>query len=233
MAKTTVGLEVKVDGLDKAGTSVGTLKKQLKDATNELQEMAGKFGLASKEAQTAAQKVAGLKDSIGDAKALAETFNPDKKFVALGGALSGAVSGFSALTGAMSLFGGESEETQKMLVKVQSAMALQQGISGVMGAVDSFKLLAAGIMKSSIFMKANNAVTAIAATVTKLFGVSVNTTATSFKVLKGAIAATGIGLLVVALGAAVQAFDSFTSAADRSADGQLCKHLLACFPNTA
>ena len=220
MEKAVVGLELNVGGLQQAEESVKSFKTRLRESNQELFAMTEKFGATSVEAQNAAKKVANLKDAIGDAKQLSETFNPDKKFVALGGALSGAVSGFSALTGAMSLFGGESEETQKMLVKVQSAMALQQGISGVMGAVDSFKLLAAGIMKSSIFMKANNAVTAIAATVTKLFGVSVNTTATSFKVLKGAIAATGIGLLVVALGAAVQAFDSFTSAADRSADAQ-------------
>ena len=82
MAKVIIGAEVKVAGLDKAGQSVGNFKKQLKEATQDLQTMADKFGLASKEAQAAAMKVAGLKDAIGDAKALADTFNPDKKFVA-------------------------------------------------------------------------------------------------------------------------------------------------------
>jgi hypothetical protein len=52
------------------------------------------------------------------------------------------------------------------------------------------------------------------------FGVSVNTTAVSFRVLKTAIAATGIGLLVVAIGAEVEAFSTFESAATRAANAQ-------------
>ena len=104
--------------------------------------MAEKFGATSTEAINAAKKVASLRDAIGDAKALAETFNPDKKFVALGGAIQGAVSGFSALQGASALFGEESKDLEKTLLKVQSVMALQQGISGIFGAIDSFKLLA-------------------------------------------------------------------------------------------
>jgi hypothetical protein len=53
-----------------------------------------------------------------------------------------------------------------------------------------------------------------------LFGASVNTTSVAFRVLKGAIAATGIGLLVVALGSVVEAFTSFESAANRAAKSQ-------------
>jgi len=94
MAKQEVGLKIDVDV-----SSVGNMKQQLRAATNELVAMNEKFGSTSKEAVAAAQKVAGSKDAIGDAKALAETFNPDKKFVALGGAVQGAVAGFSACDG--------------------------------------------------------------------------------------------------------------------------------------
>ena len=87
--KTVVGAELKVEGLDKAGQSVGSFKKQMKEAQQEVINTADKFGLLSKEATAAAKKVAELKDKIGDAKALADTFNPDKKFVALGGAIQG------------------------------------------------------------------------------------------------------------------------------------------------
>ena len=69
-------------------------------------------------------------------------------------------------------------------------------------------------------MKANNAVTVIAATVTKLFGGAVTQTSMSFKVLKGAIAATGIGLLIVLIGEAVSAFNDLTTATERSAEAQ-------------
>jgi len=185
MAKVVIGAEIKVDGLDAAGQSVGNFKKQLREAQSELVAMADKFGLASSQAQSAAMKVAGLKDSIGDAKALAETFNPDKKFVALGGAVQGVVAGFSAYSGAMGLLGVESKETEKLLLKVQSAMAIQQGLSGIAGAVDSFKILGTTIVQKVV---------------------------TAFSTLRGAIISTGIGALVVGLGILIANFDKVKTA---------------------
>lgn len=179
MAKQVVAFEITTDS-KQAEASVGSFKKQLKDANNELLNMSSQFGEASKEAINAAKKVAGLKDAIGDAKALADTFNPDKKFVALGGALQGATAGFSALQGAMGLFGAEGKDVEKMMLKVQSAMALQQGISGIAGAMDSFKLLGNEVKGNVV---------------------------KAFSTLKGAIIGTGIGLLVVGLGLLIANFD--------------------------
>lgn len=183
--KTTVAVEFKTEGLDAAGQSVGSFKAQLREAQGELVAMADKFGLASSQAQAAAMKVAGLKDSIGDAKALADTFNPDKKFVALGGAVQGVVAGFSAYSGAMGLLGVESKETEKLLLRVQSAMAIQQGLSGIAGAVDSFKLLGTTIVQKVV---------------------------TAFSTLRGAIISTGIGALVVGLGILIANFDKVKTA---------------------
>lgn len=220
MAKVIIGAEVKVEGLDKAGQSVGNFKKQLKEATQDLQNMADKFGLNSKEAEAAARKVAGLKDAIGDAKALADTFNPDKKFVALGGAVQGAVAGFSALTGVMGLFGTESKEVEKLLLKVQSAMLLQQGISGIKGAIDSFKLLGAAIKSSTAFQAIFSAGTTIAAGVQRAFGFAVTTTSTAFKTLRAAIISTGIGALIVGVGLLINKIIEWTSATESQAEKQ-------------
>jgi hypothetical protein len=184
---TVLAFEIKTDS-KQAEASVGSFKKQLREANNELLNMSSQFGETSKEAINAAKKVAGLKDAIGDAKALAETFNPDKKFVALGGALQGAVAGFSALQGAMGLFGAEGKDVEKMMLKVQSAMALQQGISGIAGAMDSFKLLGNEVKGNVV---------------------------KAFSTLKGAIIATGIGLLVVGIGLLVANFDSVKAAIER------------------
>ena len=184
---TVLAFEIKTDS-KQAEASVGSFKKQLREANNELLNMSSQFGETSKEAINAAKKVAGLKDAIGDAKALAETFNPDKKFVALGGALQGAVAGFSALQGAMGLFGAEGKDVEKMMLKVQSAMALQQGISGIAGAMDSFKLLGNEVKGNVV---------------------------KAFSTLRGAIIATGIGLLVVGIGLLVANFDSVKAAIER------------------
>jgi hypothetical protein len=162
MAETkVVNLEVK--------TNVEPLKKQLREAQKEVEALAAKFGATSDEAVKAAKKAAELKDAIGDAKSLTDSFNPDAKFNALSSSLGGVASGFAAYQGAMGLVGVESKEIEKQLLKVQSAMALAQGLQGLGEARDSFKQLKA---------------------------VAIDT----FKGIKTAIGATGIGLLVIALG---------------------------------
>jgi len=154
MATTTeVGIKITVDGSE-ATKSVGSIKSQLKEATAELIAMREKFGDTSDEAVKAAKKVAGLKDSIGDAKAMADAFNPDAKFKAFGSALQGVAGGFAAVQGAMGLMGSESEDVEKMLLKVNSAMALSQGVNSVLEAKDSFKNLGAVLKSFSIVQKA-------------------------------------------------------------------------------
>ena len=59
----------------------------------------------------------------------------------LGGALTGATGGFAAIQGVMGLVGGESEQLEKALLKVQSALAIQQGVQGIREAIPAFKQL--------------------------------------------------------------------------------------------
>jgi hypothetical protein len=108
---------------------VKPLKKQLREATQELQQARQKYGELSDEAVQAAQKVAGIRDSIEDANEAAQLFDPGKRFQALTTAASTAAGGIAAVQGAMALFGNESEDVEKALLKVQSAMALSQGLS--------------------------------------------------------------------------------------------------------
>lgn len=136
MAETkVVNLEVK--------TNVEPLKKQLKEAQKEVEALAAKFGATSDAAVNAAKKAAELKDRIGDAKALTDAFNPDAKFNALSNSLGGVANGFAAYQGALGLVGVESKDLEKQLLKVQSAMALSQGLQGLGEARDSFRQLGA------------------------------------------------------------------------------------------
>jgi len=108
---------------------VKPLKKQLREATQELQVARQRFGEFSDEAVQAAQKVATIRDSIEDANEAAQLFDPGKRFQALTTAASTAAGGIAAVQGAMALFGSESQDVEKALLKVQSAMALSQGLS--------------------------------------------------------------------------------------------------------
>ena len=163
--KKVIELEVK--------TNAASLKSQLREAQAEVQTLSEKFGVTSQEATAAARKAAELKDAIGDAKALTDAFNPDAKFNALSTSIGGVLNGFQAFEGALGLVGVEGEEVQKTLLKVQSAMALSEGINGIMAAKDSFVNLGA-VIKTNLVA--------------------------AFSSLKTAIITTGIGALVIAVG---------------------------------
>jgi len=220
MADNIVGTKIVIDS-SQAVESVGSIKKQLRDATNDLVSLAAKFGEGSQEAVNAAKRVAELRDRIGDAKSMADAFNPDAKFRAFSQSLQGVAGGFAAVQGAMATFGIESEDLQQTLVKVQGALALSEGLNTFLDTgIQGFKNLISVIQNSTIVIKANEIATKAAAVTMRLFGIEVETTSVAFNVLKGAIAATGIGLLVVALGQAVTAFDKLSDAAQEAANKQ-------------
>ena len=200
---------------------LGNLKQQLREAQKEVQNLADKFGATSEQAIKAAKKAADLKDRIGDAKALTDAFNPDAKFKGLAQSLGAVAGGFSAVQGAIGLLGTDSKELEQTMLKVQSAMALSQGLNSLGEAKDAFNNLSSTVKNSTLFIKANEMANKAAAGAMKLFGVSVETTSTSFKVLKGAIAATGIGLLVIAIGELVSAFQQYEGAAEKAKKKQL------------
>ena len=156
MSKQVVALEVTANASQAEG-SVKSLKAQLKEAQADVAKMADKFGETSVQAIEAAKRAAELKDRIGDAKALTEAFNPDKKFQAFSSALSGVAGGFSAVTGAMGLLGAETGEVEKMMLKVQSAMALSQGLSAVTESIDAFKNLGAFVKSFTIVQRISTA----------------------------------------------------------------------------
>ena len=167
-------IDIKVQG--NADQAVGSLRSQLREAQADVAKLSDKFGATSAEAVKAAQKAAELKDRIGDAKALTDAFNPDAKFKALTSSLAGVAGGFAAVQGGMALFGNQSKDLEATLLKVQSAMALSQGIQALGESMDSFKQLKA---------------------------VAIN----AMQGIKAAIGATGIGLLVIALGTVVAYWD--------------------------
>lgn len=219
MAEQIIGLKVNVDG-KQAQSSVGSIRKELKEANQELIAAQQNFGEYSQQALSAARRVAELRDRIGEAAETAALFDPGKKFQVFAGALNAVAGGFSAVQGALGLIGVESEAVEKQLLKVQSALALSQGLSTIADSAKDFQRLKAVLGEISIVQKANAAANRLAAATMTTFGVSVNTTSVAFKVLKGAIAATGIGLLVVAIGSVVEAFSTFKSAAEQAAEAQ-------------
>jgi hypothetical protein len=194
----------------KSEERVVSLKTQMRQAQQEVAELSIKFGATSVQAIEAAKRASELKDAIGDARDLTDAFNPDAKFAALSGSIQGVVGGFTAVQGAIGAFGVKSEEVEQALLKVNSAMALSQGLQSVGQSVDSFKQLGAVIRSSTTFQFLYNAATSTATAVQSAFGVATAATTTGFKLLRGAIISTGIGALVVGLGMVIANFDAIS-----------------------
>jgi len=172
--------------------NVKSLKTQYREAVQEVQRLADTYGATSREAAEAAKRAAELKDRIEESKSLTDAFNPDAKFNALSGSIGGVLNGFQAYEGALGLIGVESEALQETLLKVQSAMALSQGIQGALEAKDAFVNL------TSVVKNSFSAMT----TASKLFAV------------------TGIGALVTGVAYLMGAFDDTTQSISKYASAQ-------------
>jgi hypothetical protein len=102
--------------------------------------------------QTATQEYKDLLKTVGDYRKvqiqtdLAVDAAATTMTQKLGGALNGVTAGFSLAQGVMGTFGAESEQIEKALLKVQSAMAIQQGIQGFREAIPSFKALKTAVV---------------------------------------------------------------------------------------
>ena len=168
MADENIVLKVGVDASG-AETSVKSLKAQMR----ELKEVMGQHELGSAAFTEAAKKAGELQDKMADIKDAVGAFNPVKKFQAFAGVLGGVANGFSAAQGAMGLFGGENKNMEAAILKTQSAMALANGVNGLLGMKDQLGILGSVIKDGAV----------------KAFGS-----------LKAAIISTGIGALAIALG---------------------------------
>jgi hypothetical protein len=187
MAEEKVGLEVSINGggqvqeqMKGIETSVKSFRQQMREANQELTTSVSQFGATSKEAANAAKKVAELRDVMDKAKTLSQSYNPDEKFKSLSIAIQGVARGFEAYQGALGIIGVKSKDVEEQLAKVQSAMAFADGLSNILSMKESFVGLAS-IIKTQVI--------------------------SAFTTLRGALIATGIGALAVALGVLIANFD--------------------------
>lgn len=134
LSKATKVANDSLEGLNKtfeeANGDIQPLTTRMGEAEDRLYELAAAGDTTSKEYQ-------GLLNKVGEYRKvqiqtdLAVDNAAQTMSQKLGGALTGATSGFAAVQGVMALTGTESEALEKSLLKVQSAMAIQQGVQGI------------------------------------------------------------------------------------------------------
>jgi hypothetical protein len=161
-----------------------SMKAEIRELTVAAQQAVMQFGEFSPEASKAEKALAGARDRMEDFNDRVKAVNPDR-FSKINTVVQGVASGFAAAQGAMALFGNESKDFEKTMIKLQGAMALSQGLEGLgkiqqqFGAI--FKDVVSGAKKA-------------------------------FAAIKAGIGSTGIGLILVALGAIVAYWDDIKEA---------------------
>ena len=121
---------VEVQASVKGDSSVKSFKAQIREAQQEALRLAAAFGETDARTLAAAKRVAELKDRMDDVNQTIKSLHPDK-FQAIANITGTLANGFAAAQGAAALLGGESQDLQKAMLKVQGAMAFSQGIAGL------------------------------------------------------------------------------------------------------
>lgn len=103
---------------------------------------------------------------------------------------SGLASGYAAVQGTLNLLNIETTQFEQAMIKVQSAMAIAQGIGGMKDLIEGGGTLIT-VFKNSV--------------------TGVNAFIKSLTPVKAAIASTGIGILVVAIGTLIANWDTLTA----------------------
>lgn len=132
-----VALNLVVRG-EKGFQSVKELKQYLKDLNTAMLQMGDtssrEFAQLARAAAEARDQIDGINDNI-------RAFDPDNKFAGLAQGAQGIANGIQLATSAMALFGSESEDVQKIMMRVQAAMAFSQAIAQIgemKGAFEAF-----------------------------------------------------------------------------------------------
>jgi len=171
--ETAVKIDVDVNGIQTV-QQAATVYEDLGDAVaktqREAEALALQFGINDKRTQEAIKVAGQYKKQLEelDFAVDANRGNTQKLF----GAIQGVAAGFEVAAGAMALFGGESKELDKILVKVQGAMVFAQGLKDLKEFAPAIKSINSGFLNMIKTLKG----------------------------VKLALAATGIGALVAIVG---------------------------------
>lgn len=176
----------------KVATDFNSLTEAVKQTEAEAKKLAGTYGINDERTQTAIKTAGNYKKQMNDLqKAIGDNANGVGNLTK---ATQGVVAGMQIAVGVTGLFGSESKELEKTLMQVQSAMSLSQGLK-------DFKE----------FLPA----------ITSMAGAIKTQLVTAFTTLKGAIMATGIGALVIAIALAIEQIGQYNNSLDESIDKEL------------
>lgn len=205
-----VNVKDAIKGMEELGSSFEDVFGEIKPLNTQIGEMEDALYQLAAAGETGSEEFELLSKQIGEYKKviidtdLAVDSMSQTTAQNLGGALTGVTAGFELGAGAMGAMGVEAEVVEEQLLKVQSAMAIAQGVQGIKEAIPSFKALTASIWKTAAGQKALTAAQAVGAA--------------GMKVLNAVMNANPVLLLVTGITALVGAIVYFSQETENAAD---------------
>ena len=212
----TIAIKVKYssDGEEKVIKNINELETAIDGLNQELKEL--DFG--SEEYNRAANELKGLRSALKDVEKETEGLDIEQRLSALGGAIEVVSGSFLIASSAARTFGASAEsieEVEKLEQQALEAVNIALGVRAV-----SEGLVQAAQLKRVVTEKAAIVQTKIATALQSAYTAVVGTSTGALKAFRLALAATGIGLAVVAIGALIANWDKLTKAIGRSTDEQ-------------
>jgi hypothetical protein len=174
----------------------------LRTELRNLQQQMASGKLSGAEFNQAALRAGQLRDAIGDANARINVLASDTQkldlALSVGSGLAGA---FSAAQGSMALFGGESEEVQQAILKVQGSLAVLNGVQAVANTLNK---------DSALMVQLQTRGLGLLAVAQKAYSLVVGTSTGALRAFRIALISTGIGAIVVAVGLLIANFESIS-----------------------
>jgi hypothetical protein len=200
MAEVDKEITVKVRAEDDTQKATQSAKARLRDLQKQMLDLETAGKKNTDQFRRMAAEAGSLKDAIGDTSAQVKALASDTRTLdTFTSAIQGIAGGFAVAQGAAALFGEESEDVQKAMMKVQAALALVNGATAVANALN----------KDSALMVNLNAAAQ------RAYALAVGTSTGAMKAFRLALVATGIGAAVVAIGLLIANYDKLTAAVKR------------------
>jgi len=194
-----------------ADTSMAALRTQLREARADAQRAFEEFGRGSAEFQAAAARVDDLDDSIKEVNISVQAIDLEGKIEVAGRVAQGIAGGFQVATGTLALFGAESDDVQEALLRVQSAIAIGQGVSQLVEGTKAMRGFAIAIGLTTASQEAQAVATGVATTATGAQTAATGAATVATRVLGAAMNALPILAIAGALAGLVAIVSNYTS----------------------
>ena len=197
MANVKKEIAIEVSMADKTTAGTESAKSRLKALREEMIQLASAGQQNTDRFRQLESEAGELADTIADTSQRIKNVGSDTRNIeAFTQAVQGLAAGFQIAQGAAGLFGEENEDVQKAILKVQSAMAIANGVQQIANLLQK---------ESAISITANRIATA-------LYDKTLKGTIVSLRLFRTALISTGIGAAIVGVGLLAENWDRLTAA---------------------